>query len=125
MLRLPSGTNGTVQALLDEPGSAMWWSITEGSVHAGRDLASQPDVIIRASSGRFVLGLAGRLRPREALDSTGAIEGDHVLAERFLGACNSAAMRLVGKPSSTSSVISRSRSERPYARRTSNTTWPT
>lgn len=86
MLRLPKATTGTVQVILSEPASAMWWSITNGSAEAGRDLASQPDVTIGVSSGRYVLGVAGRLGPAEVLDSSMAVDGDRGLAECFLGA---------------------------------------
>ncbi|HVA22930.1 MAG TPA: maleylpyruvate isomerase N-terminal domain-containing protein [Chloroflexota bacterium] len=86
MLHLPRRLGGTVQVLLSEPEAAMWWSITGGSVAAGRDRATEPDVTIRLSSERYVLALAGRLRPAEALDSSTAVEGDGLLAANFLAA---------------------------------------
>jgi uncharacterized protein (TIGR03083 family) len=86
MLRLPRRTNGTVLVLLSEPASAMWWSITDGCVDAGRGTASQADLTIRISSERYVLGVAGRLTPAEVLESPTAVEGDQALADCFLSA---------------------------------------
>lgn len=85
MLRRSSGISGTVQVFLTEPESAMWWSLRHASVTIGRELTPNPDAQIRGSSGSFVLALAGRINPVDAVDSLLNVEGNRNLAERFLG----------------------------------------
>jgi hypothetical protein len=85
MLRPPKGTRGTVQVLLAEPESAMWWSVDGSTISLGGATTPHPQVVIRGPSGAYILALAGRLTAAEALRSTLSVDGDHDLAERFLG----------------------------------------
>lgn len=86
MLRLPQGARGTVQALLSEPSLEMWWSVAPGSKGQFMGRAENPDVTITSASGMFVLVLAGRIKPLDALRFA-AIEvvGKEELARTFLG----------------------------------------
>lgn len=84
MLRLPDNTTGTIQVLLDEAGSAMWWSIGDKGIRQGRAMMPVPDATIRGPAGPYILNLAGRLKPAGALSSPLAIEGNRRLAESFL-----------------------------------------
>ncbi len=85
MLRPSSEINGTVQVVLTEPESSMWWTLRDDCVAMGRELTPKPDTQIRGSSGGFLLAVAGRVKPADALDSVLKVEGDRELAQRVLG----------------------------------------
>lgn len=85
MLRPPKSTTGSVQVILDEPGAAMWWSISNEKTTQGTETMPNPDVTIRGPSGIYVLTLAGRIPAEDALRSTSlAAEGNQALARAFL-----------------------------------------
>jgi uncharacterized protein (TIGR03083 family) len=86
MFRRPSELRGTIQAALADPAAAMWWS--EGAESAqGAGEAANPDATISGESGTFVLVLAGRITPADALRTTSlTATGDEDLARTFLGA---------------------------------------
>jgi Mycothiol maleylpyruvate isomerase N-terminal domain len=77
--------SGTVQVFLSDPESAMWWSFGDGSVTVGRGITSHQDAQIRGSGSSFVLAVAGRINPVDAVDSLLNVEGNRNLVERFLG----------------------------------------
>lgn len=85
MLRLPKRTQGTIQVLLSEPESALWWAVSEGSVDVGRDTARAPAATLRGPSGPYLLTLAGRRDVATSLVAPLNVDGDRVLAEQFLG----------------------------------------
>jgi uncharacterized protein (TIGR03083 family) len=84
MFRPPMRTRGTVDIVLDEPRSALWWSLADGSIDLGRGTTPHPDAVIRSLSGAYVLALAGRLSSAEALQRSMTVAGDRGLAETFL-----------------------------------------
>lgn len=85
MLRPPTGVQGTIQALLADPALEMWWRVSVGKKEHGMGQAPDTDVTINAESGTFVLALAGRIKPLDALRFA-AIEarGNEDLARSFL-----------------------------------------
>ena len=86
MLRLPKQITGSVQASLTDPAAEMWWTISDTKTTQGLGRASNPDVTLSGMSGTFVLALAGRIRPEEALRSTSlTASGKEDLARVFLG----------------------------------------
>lgn len=85
MFRPPAGLRGTVQAMLVDPSVAMWWSIDANGVKQGAGEV-KADVTISGETGTFVLALAGRISPEDALRATSiTAEGDEELARKLLG----------------------------------------
>ncbi len=86
MLRPVGGTQGTIQAILSDPSLEMWWSLKAGSKEQFMGRTETPDVTITSDSGMYILALAGRIKPLEAL-RFGAIEvaGNKELGRAFLG----------------------------------------
>lgn len=86
MLRPPSTAQGTVQALLADPALEMWWRVLAGKKEPGMGLQPDPDVTVDAESGIFVLVLAGRIKPLDALRFAAIeVRGNEELARSFLG----------------------------------------
>jgi uncharacterized protein (TIGR03083 family) len=85
MLRPRKGIRGTVQVRLSGPVSAMGWSVTNGCIKLGRESTCHPDARIEGPAGAYLLTLAGRLKPAEVMQSILTVDGDHRLAEQFLG----------------------------------------
>lgn len=87
MLRLPKGTSGTVQVSLVDPAIEIWWSLAESDKRQGVGSTPNPDVTLTGETGTFVLALAGRIPPDDALRTTSlTATGNGELARTFLGA---------------------------------------
>lgn len=85
MLRPPAGLQGTIQVLLADPALEMWWRVSAGKKEQGMGLEANPAVTINAESGTFVLALAGRIKPLDALRFAAIeVRGSEELARSFL-----------------------------------------
>lgn len=85
MLRPPAAGRGVVQALLADPALEMWWRVSEGKKEQGMGIEAAADVTINAESGTFVLALAGRIKPLDAMRFAAIeVRGNEDLARSFL-----------------------------------------
>jgi uncharacterized protein (TIGR03083 family) len=83
MLKLPSGTSGTIGVTLTDPAASMWWSLSDGKTGTGT--IPDPDVEISGPASPFVLALAGRLPAEDAIQKTLlSVTGSPFLAKTFL-----------------------------------------
>lgn len=86
MLRPPAAAGGTIQALLAGPALEMWWRVSPGMKESGMGQQPNADATINAESGTFVLALAGRIKPLDALRFAAIeVRGNEDLARSFLG----------------------------------------
>lgn len=84
MFRPPSGFRGTVQATLADPAFTLWWATDTGGTRQGTGEV-KADVTISGESGTFVLVLAGRITPEDAMRMTSiTASGEETLAKTFL-----------------------------------------
>ncbi|MGH2449382.1 MAG: SCP2 sterol-binding domain-containing protein [Chloroflexota bacterium] len=81
-----AGVSGTIQVRLADPGSEMWWKLQDGKTEVGVGEIPNPDVTIVGQTGTFILALAGRIPPLDALRFAALeVEGKEELAREFLG----------------------------------------
>jgi uncharacterized protein (TIGR03083 family) len=86
MFRPSRPLTGSIQALLRDPDFEMWWTIDGSTARQGTGQVHR-DVTISGESGTFVLILAGRIAPEDALRTTSiTTEGDEDLGKAFLSA---------------------------------------
>jgi hypothetical protein len=82
----PEGMRATIAVQLTDPDAEMWWTIADGITNQGVGALGEPTATIRGEAGTFVLVLAGRIGPKDAVLSTSlSLEGDEAAAEAFLG----------------------------------------
>ena len=87
LLRLPKGTSGAVQVVLDDPPAEMWWQLAGPQPRQGAGRTMRPDATITGPSGIYSLVISGRIPLTDALRSPSLhLEGNDQLARAFLGA---------------------------------------
>jgi uncharacterized protein (TIGR03083 family) len=86
MFHPPKGAEGTVQAVLRDPNTVLWWTIRAAGVTTGRGTVENPTVTITGDCGAFSLLLSGRITLDDALRAGSMrTEGNGDLARQFLG----------------------------------------
>ena len=110
MLHRPAELTGTIAASLADPDAEMWWTLGEKEITQGTGRPEKADMTISGESGTFVLVLAGRITPEDALRTTSlSALGDEKTAKSFLsswkitcsarqgGACDGASTLMPGR----------------------------